>query len=178
MTLTAEGNADHRQFGVLSNIVFNGLRSSGGINWQDVCMGLQYQTDIRQKYSHHYLEGIEDEAAKLVVRANMGSVQRAVIRLGAGGLGTPVIVISSTKELADEAKQIAGEKIIFTEEMVKNMKLTGEIPRGIIPLKLTPDGIKIEFIGLADGHGFKVPQAPEEVEFPDSYKNFESDWII
>lgn len=178
MTLTAKGNADHRQFGVLSNIVFNGMRSSAGINWQDVCMGLQYQTDIRQKYSPHYLEGIEDDAAKLVIRANMGSVQRAVIRLGAGGLGTPVIVVSSNKELADEAKQIAGETIIFTEEMVKNMKLTGGVPRGRIPLKLTDKGINIEFIGLADGHGFKVPQIPEEVEFPDSFKNYETDWII
>jgi hypothetical protein len=166
MTLTTQGNADHRQFVELSNIVFNGLRSSGGINWLDVCMGLQYQTDIRQKSCPLYLQGIKKDVNKLVVRGNMGSVQRAVIRLGAGGLGTPVIVVSSTKELADEAKQIAGETIIFTEEMVKNMKLTGKIPRGRIPLKLTPDGIKIEFVGLVDGHKFNVPGAPEEVEFP------------
>lgn len=164
MTLTTQGNIEHRQFGELSNIVFNGLRSSGGINWQDVCMGLQYQTDIRQKTCKLYLQGIRKDAKKLIVRGNMGSVQRAVIRLGAGGLGTPVIVVSSTKELADEAKQIAGETIIFTEETVKKMKLTGKLPRGRIPLKLTPDGTKIEFVGLAAGHKFYVPGGPEEVE--------------
>ena len=176
MTLTAQGNSAFRRFTEWSQMVVSGLINS---DWIQVCTGLQNQTDVKQSSCPLFLSGIEQDAEKIIKRNSNGDVIRAIIRPGAGGPGTPGIIISSTPELADEAMEIVGPVIESTPETVKIALETGKVPRGRIPYKLTKEGIIIEFIGISNDHKFKVPLRPEEVSFSEfSSMNDIYDWVI
>ena len=78
---------------------------------------------------------------------------------GAGGYGTPVTVYSATKELAEEARAMAGDKI---EPVAAGLDGSNqEVPRGWLPYRLASDAIR--FTGLEDSE-FSLPRPLVETE--------------
>jgi hypothetical protein len=110
--LTAEGSRIQSVFTRLSQQAAAGYRSQGRINWRTVADAVQQQTDIRTDICPAFMGGVEDLAKELVVRKN-GRVLRAIARPGAGGPGTPLIVYSTSENLAREASEMVERKLDY-----------------------------------------------------------------
>ncbi|NQT28957.1 MAG: hypothetical protein HQ596_00150 [Candidatus Saganbacteria bacterium] len=136
--LTKEGSRVQSVFTKLSQQAAAGYSAQARINWAAVTDAVQQQTDIRANICPAFLGGVEDLARALVVRQG-DRILRAIARPGAGGPGTPVLVYSTTEELAREAVELVENRLDY---------------------RLSPTPIQFEGIREA---GFAVPAQPIEI---------------
>lgn len=155
---TPAGRRQQSRIAALSARVAEAYTRPEGIDWQSVATAVQTETDIRLEACARFFDGIEALAERLVVREG-DRVLRAVTRPGAGGYGTPVTVYSATKELAEEARAIAGEKI--DSAVAGLVESNQEVPRGWLYYRLASDAIR--FTGLEDSE-FSLPRPLVETE--------------